>query len=142
MDRFSRPCKKCGGSEWLRVVKTDSSVTNTKVFGWSKELRDKVLKKCIVLCRSCMVTHYSEILRKKYQGKRGTENILNAELVWAIRGRLMGRESSRKIAEYYKITHGTVLDIKTGKLWGWLTGGKRTVYGLSKNFPKEKGLIK
>lgn len=127
------PCKRCGSTECLRVVNRDADVTRKNVFGWSDELRIPALKRCMVLCRPCMVKHHSEIMRKKLKGKRGVANTLTPEIVWAIRGRLLGRESLREIAEYYQIEHTTVTDIKKGRIWAWLTGGRRKVYGIERS---------
>lgn len=124
------PCP-CGADKDLRVVKKDASTQHVKVFGWSEEMRKPILKKCRVLCTRCMVKHYGDLRRQECLGKKGKANLLNAQVVWAIRGRLMGRDSCRKIAVDYKIAHSDVSDIKNGHTWAWLKPGKRKVYGIN-----------
>lgn len=127
------PCKHCKATELLRVVKNDPSVKTVKVFSYSEEFRNEVLSKCIVLCRKCATTHYGKIFRDKYTGRKGKAEVLTAELVWSIRGRLLGRETMRAIARSYGINHSTVQEIQKGKVWGWLQGGRRKVYGIRKH---------
>lgn len=126
------PCKKCGSDERLTVVKNHHTVKTVKVWSWSDAGRAKVLKKCIVLCRKCSIAHYSEQFRKDLLGKPGTATKLTAEIVWMVRGRLLGRESARQIAESMDIDHRHILAIQTGRAWGWLKGGRRKVYGIKK----------
>lgn len=126
------PCLQCKSTKDLRVVKKNDSTQHVKVFGWSDELRKKVLKNCMVLCSPCMVKHYAALMKKERTQCRGESRLLNAEVVWAIRGRLLGRESMRQIGEYYKIGHKQVSQIRDGKLWGWLKPSKRQVHGVNK----------
>lgn len=126
------PCK-CGSSKELRVVHLDPETRTTSHF-WSfkEETRIEILKNCRAMCRSCAVKHWGAILRKAYKGKRGENQKLTPEMVWAIRGRLLGRESMRAIARAHGLNHKTVHDIQKGIVWSWLKGGTRAVFGIKK----------
>lgn len=53
-------------------------------------------------------------------GEKNTQNKLSRKQVFDI---FKSIESQRKIAKKYGIDQSTVSNIKTGKLWGWLTKG-------------------
>jgi len=127
------PCKKCGETKELFAVHTDPTEKfRSHFWTYCDATRNEILSKCIVLCRRHKAEHWGRIFRKEYTGRRGTAESLTAEMVWAIRGRLLGRETVREIAEHYRITHGVVLAIQKGKIWSWLKGGRRQVHGITR----------
>lgn len=126
------PCH-CGATEHLSVVHLDPLTRKTSHFwSFSDERRAEELKKCRVMCRDHAREHWAKIYSEREKGSKGISAKLNPEIVWAIRGRLMGRESIREIARCYSLNHRTVSDIRRGKIWSWLKGGRRTVSGLKK----------
>lgn len=132
------PCKKCGSDKELTVSKSDLTLKTVKVFSYSEAYRNEILAKCEVLCRKCHVAKFSEIFKKRYTGNVGGAKCLTPSMVWSIRGRLLGKESMRQIADAYGLTHKTVGEIKSGHTWSWLKAGRRNVYGIVSKEEKKK----
>lgn len=128
------PCRKCGGTNGLTVVSRYDDLNKQGVWSWSDEGRKAILRKCMVLCRTCALERHAEKMRKKFAGTGKTSNpsALTAEMVWMIRGRLLGREKIRAIAREFRVSHHIVLDIQKGTAWAWLKGGRRKVFGIQK----------
>lgn len=126
------PCA-CGSADGLRVVHVNPDTRKTsQVWSWSEERRNAELAKCKAMCRECRIKHWGKIFRDAYKGRRGLAEKLTPETVWAIRGRLLGREGIREIARAYHLDHSAIIDIQRGRIWSWLKGGRRKVFGIDK----------
>lgn len=123
------PCK-CGSTTKLEMIMTGAGTGNHRIWGYSDKRRANILKRYSVACHKCAVRTKNEKMREERTGKPGDPMHLSHADVWAIRGRLLGKESVREIARAYGLTHKTVSFIKDGKIWSWLSPGRRQVHGV------------
>jgi hypothetical protein len=130
--RANGPCE-CGATESLTLLKRKAgSNASSHVWSLTEKRRAAALSRYLVCCRPCAKKERSARLRERYLGKPGTAGALhlNHSDVWAIRGRLLGKETIREISRAYGLNHRTICDIKVGKIWRWLEQGRRQVYGV------------
>lgn len=118
------PCRQCGSGERLEVDHIDPAqkVSHT-VWSWKPERREEELKKCQVLCRVCHRKKTSEDLRRIKTGRPGHPHKLNESLVLEIFKSAKAGMGPRAIGKQFCISHTTVIDIRDGKIWRWLTQG-------------------
>ncbi len=125
------PCS-CGSTEKLTLVRKAQSArsSDSHIWSYSEGHRRIALRDYDVRCAKCAAQIGYDRLREMHTGKRGNFSTLNHEDVWAIRGRLLGKESLRKIARDFGIQHDAVALIRDGKAWSWLTPSRRKVAGI------------
>jgi len=127
------PCKKCGSKKKLGVVNTvyeKGRQYKRSCWSWSDENRAEHLKNCIVLCHAHALEFHAEEMKKRLLGKPGYNSKLTKEMVWSIRGRLLGKESVRAIAEAHGVHHSIISHIKNGYAWTSLKASSRKVWGI------------
>lgn len=126
------PCIDCGSTEKLMVTRKDfSKSADSHLWSYTESRRDILLRSFVVRCRACARRAINSHLRDIGVGRRGTGSTkLRNQDVWAIRGRLLGKESIRNIARDFGIVHQVVQSIQRGTTFSWLTPGKRLVAGL------------
>jgi 5-methylcytosine-specific restriction endonuclease McrA len=116
------PCKVCGSSKNLEVDHVDPAAkASHRVWTWSAERRAKELRKCQVLCRACHRRKTAAFNARIKVAKPGPRRKLTDEQVLEIFRRAKGSETAREIARDYDINHSTVVSIKNGQSYGWLT---------------------
>lgn len=118
----------CGSTEKLQVTRIDlASGADAHIWSYSEKKRVIRLKNFTVKCRRCAGDAIKAYLKERATGKQGPDRYLRHSDVWAIRGRLLGKESIRSIARDFGVCHQAVQSIQKGKTWGWLTPGTRKV---------------
>lgn len=118
------PCRQCGSSLRLEVDHVDpTQKVSHKVWSWSKERRSEELSKCQILCHSCHRQKTAAFNRARQTGKRGVALKLEETQVLEIFRLAHSGIGPREIARKFGIVHSTVVEIRDGKIWSWLTSG-------------------
>lgn len=116
------PCRLCGSSERLEVDHIDHSTkVDHRVWSWSDERRKAELAKCQVLCHDCHKRKTAEHSRLKNLGKPGRPLKLTEEVVLEIYALVKAGVGPREIGRKFEISHSTVIKIRDGENWAWLT---------------------
>lgn len=117
------PCRHCGSWERLEVDHVDPSqkITN-RVWSWAKEKREAELRKCQILCHACHLRKTAKENHNRFFRQRGQPKKLNSDLVMEIYKRSINGESPTALGREYMIAHSTVIGIRDGVDWSWLTG--------------------
>lgn len=121
----------CGSTDHLTLVKKANGTDgNAHIWSYSDKQRAEALKRYIVMCATCAKERKYRLLSERTRGRAGSPTAINHDDVWAIRGRLLGKETMRTIARDYGLNHRHISDIACGKIWGWLERGRRQVFGI------------
>lgn len=119
------PCRACGSDYRLEVDHIDpAEKVSHRIWFWSDERRAAELAKCQVLCRRCHSKKTGAENGRRLRGQPGTPKKLSAEEALAIHESVQGGASLRSIGRTFGVWHTTVMDIRDGILWGWLTRPK------------------
>lgn len=121
----------CGSTEKLMLVcKTEGArAPDAHFFSRTEKYRNQISKRFWIKCTPCGHKIICERKRSRYLGKKGDANALAHHDVWAIRGRLLGKESARLIAADYGLNHRSVSAIQHGEIWTHLQASRRQVVG-------------
>lgn len=116
------PCKQCGMAGPLELDHVDpAKKVSHRVWSWTALRRDAELKKCQALCRPCHKVKTRAYVRRLMTGKRGVALKLSPEIVEAIYREAKAGGKPRAMGRRYGISHSTVIHIRDGKEWRWLT---------------------
>lgn len=110
------PCKSCGSLENLQIDHIDPTEKKyhpSRLWSRRKEVRDKELAKCQVLCKSCHSKKTKKDLSKIFTGKQvlKTRSVTNNSLMNVLALIKLGM-SERKACSIVGISRGTFSSIK------------------------------
>ena len=109
------PCARCGSTEDLEVDHRDpGQKVDHRVWSWSWPRREKELRKCQVLCRTCHLAKTAAEMR----GEGNPSVKLTETQVWEILEARRAGERLVDVAARYGIAFGTVGKITRGERWG------------------------
>jgi hypothetical protein len=116
------PCKQCGSWVKLEVDHVDpSQKVSHRVWSWTADRRNAELKKCQVLCQACHKIKSNAFHSRVKTGKRGVAIKLTPDEVEQIYRMAKSGGSPRYIGTLFGIAHSTVIHIRDGRYWRWLT---------------------
>lgn len=123
----------CGSTDRLSLVSKREmpGAQSHHIWSYSEGLRKKALKHFEIRCFKCAREVRGQRLSRRFLGRKGNWSILAPADVWAIRGRLLSKETMRSIARDFSIDHQVIQQIRLGKIHSSLARGKRSVFGIT-----------